>query len=183
VGNSPQDENGRRALAQAAMKVGDLAPSESLDRYGEAVRYLEALARVQPQDTALKRENLNANHKLGMAQYARGNLLAALSTFSRALQLAESAGADGSADSGAKHALAAANFSMGEVLVRNGETDAAVARLRKALELYGEFAGVAPALRDTTPAGYEHALAQLASSASPERRATIEADLTPFLAR
>jgi tetratricopeptide (TPR) repeat protein len=175
----PQDEDGRRSLAQAAMRVGDLAPSESLDRYAEAVPALEALAKTHPADRALAMDLFDANHRLGLAQYARGNLRAALSTFSRAVQLAETSGID--ADS--KHLLAAANLSMGEVLVRNGETDAGTARLSKALELYKEYAGVSAGLRDTTPSGYERAIEQLASVAPPDRRAAIESDLMPFLTR
>jgi serine/threonine protein kinase len=175
----PQDEDGRRGLAQAAMKVGDLAPSESLDRYGEAVPALEALAKAHPADRGITLDLFDANHRLGLTQYARGNLRAALSTFSRAVQLAETSGID--ADS--KHSLAAANLCMGEVLIRNGETDAGVARLSKALELYKEYAGVSAGLRDTTPAGYERAMEQLASVATPDRRAAIESDLAPFINR
>jgi tetratricopeptide (TPR) repeat protein len=146
------------------------------------VRLLEALvreqqSRTQSQDAALKGDLLSANHELGLAQYRSGNLLAALATFSRALQLAE-AGAGGT---DGKHALALCNLSVGEVLLRNGETDAAVGKLRKAVELYGEFAGATAALRDNTPAGYERALRQIAASAPLDRRMEMEADLAPFL--
>jgi len=175
----PQDQDGRRSLAEVAMRVGDLDPSESLDRYSEAVPMLEALVKTGSPDEALTRDLLAANHRLGLAQYARGNLLAALSTFSHDVELAETAGNDGEG----KHARAAANLCMGEVLVRNGETDAGVARLSKALELYKEFAGVAAVLRDTNPQAYERALQQLASAAPPDRRAAIESDLAPWLKR
>jgi serine/threonine protein kinase len=173
----PEQADGRRSLAQAAMKVGDLVPAEAPERYSEAVGLLEALAHAQPQDAGLQRDVLSANHGLGLAQYRSGNLLAALATFSRALQLAE-AGAGGADD---KHALAACNFAIGEVLLRNGETDAAVGKLRKAVELYSQFAGTTAPLRDNTPAGYERALRQIAASAQSDRRVEMEADLTPFL--
>jgi serine/threonine protein kinase len=173
----PQDDDGRRSFAQAAMKVGDLVPPESLSRYTEAVPALETLAQAHPQDVGLKRDLLAANHKLGLAQYERGNVLAALSTFSREVQLAESSGNDADA----RHVQAAANLCLGEMLVRNRDTDAGLSRLGKALELYGEYAGVNPALRDQTQGGYERALTQLAGSAPSNRRPIIESDLSPFL--
>jgi hypothetical protein len=58
---------------------------------------------------------------------------------------------------------------MGEVLVVNGEPDAARAKLRKAFELFRDLARsseVKPI--DQTPAGFENAIQQIASNAPSE---------------
>jgi tetratricopeptide (TPR) repeat protein len=131
----------------------------------------------------LRRDLLAASHGLGVAQYRSGNLLAALSTFSRALQLAEAGGAAAISAAGSsddRRAVAAANLAVGEVLLHNGETEASIGKLRKAVDLYSAFAGVTVPLRDTTPAGYQRALRQIAASAPVDRREAMETDLAPF---
>lgn len=175
----PEDEDARRAVAEAAIKVGDLAPSEALDRYAQAVPELEALVQAQPRDEVLTRDLLVANRKLGVGQYTHGNLAAALSSCSRAVQLADAGGIDADA----KREAAAADLCMGEVSVHQGETAGGLTRLSKALQLYQEFSGGAAALRDTTAESYERAIAQVAAAAPPGPRAAIQADLAPFVTK
>ena len=103
-----------------------------------------------------------------------------LASFSRALQIAERQSSPG----GSMVDLAAANFWVGAVLARNGENEAAAAKLRKAFELYRDIAGAHVNSAEDSPAGYRKALEDLAGQASPELRQTIEAQLresTPVL--
>ena len=74
--------------------------------------------------------------------------------------------------------VAECNFEVGEVLARNGAQEAAVAKLRKALDTYRELVPGAPRLAaGNTVTGYESALAKLAEQAPPDLRAAMEAAL------
>jgi tetratricopeptide (TPR) repeat protein len=150
-------------VANAAMKVGDAAPEEAFDRFSEARSRLEPLAETAPDDY------FAALERLGRVQFQRRDLLGALASFSRALQIAE--GRKNQRD------LAAANFWVGSVLARNGENEAAAAKLRKAFELYRALSGSKVDAIDHSPAGYRKALAELAAQVPLDLRRIIEADL------
>ena len=117
--------------------------------------------------------------KLGMAQFLRGDRLAALATLSPALQVAENAySREPSAQN--RRQAAVCNFYVGEVLFRNGEDAVAEPRLRKALDLYRELADSNVIVSQETSASYERALEQLATGAVPEIRQEIKAGLEQF---
>jgi hypothetical protein len=82
--------------------------------------------------------------QLGSIQLQAGDLLAALSSFSRVLQAAEQAltieGAQASVAT--RQAVADANRRVGEVLIRNGAGTEGGAKLRKALEIYQQLSTV-----------------------------------------
>jgi len=172
------DAEARRMLADAAEKVAALAHAEAVARLGEAVTQREILAQAATADFAIQREWIAALRRLGLAQFRSRDFLAALATFSRALQTAEALAAH---DPQARPDAAACNLAVAEVLVRNGATEAALAKFRKALNLYRE---VVPSpqisLNAETPADYERALAELASTAPVELRKPLEADLAAF---
>jgi serine/threonine protein kinase len=126
----PEEAESRKDLAQAALKMGDAAG----DRNAAAKYYGEALAQFDslPHEPALDRSAALAAENLGGIELDRGNLLAALSNYSRALQIAE-----GSA--GTRQMVADANAHVGEVLLRNGARAEGVAKLRKALGIYRDL--------------------------------------------
>ena len=82
-----------------------------------------------------------AANGLGALQFETGDLLAALSSYSRALRAAETILAAEGAQAGAptREAVAQANRHVGEVLIRNGAPEAGAAKLRKALEIYEQL--------------------------------------------
>ena len=94
--------------------------------------------------------------KMGGIELNRGNLLAALSNFSRALQMAEGIAASQgpAATAETRLSVANANASVGEVLLRNGARAEGVSKLRKALGLYRELG------RDDRAAALEDQLRQ-----------------------
>ncbi len=164
-------------IAHAAMKVGgmvlDQAPAEALDLFTEARTRLEPVAETSPADyfTAVQGQ--------GHAQFLRRDLLGALASFSRALQVAEAQVAKAPSDS-TRRDVAAANFWVGAVLVQNGANEAGAAKLRKAFELYRDVAGVQVKAAEDSPAGYRKALSDLAAQAPPDLRQAIETQLHEF---
>jgi serine/threonine protein kinase len=153
-------------VARAAMKVGDTSPEEALDRFAEARARLEPLAETAPDDFFAALEGM------GRAQLKSRDVLGALASFSRALQIAEA--------HNNRLDLAVSNYWVGTVLAYNGETEAGAAKLRKAFELYRDLAGVQLNAVEDTPAGYRKALADLAAQAAPDLRRTIETQLREF---
>jgi serine/threonine protein kinase len=147
-------------VARAAIRVGDLAPDEAFERFTEAQSRLAPVADANPGDYFATLSGL------GRAQFARHDLLGALASFSRALQIAEA--------QGNRPNLASSNFWVGTILALNGETEAGAAKLRKAFELYSELAGGLVKTAEDSPAGYRSALADLAAQAPPDLRQVIE---------
>jgi tetratricopeptide (TPR) repeat protein len=156
-------------VARAEIKLGDIAPEEAFDLFTEARTRLEALAQT---DTA---DYFGALEGLGRAQFRRRDLLGALASFSRALQIAEAQ--VNRTPTITQRDVASANFWVGAVLAQNGENEAAAAKLRKAFELYRDLAGAQVNSTDDSPAGYRKALADLAAQAPPDLRQIIETQL------
>jgi serine/threonine protein kinase len=149
-------------VARSEIRVGQLLPEDALDLFTEARSRLDALAETASADYFAALEGL------GRAQFGRRDLLGSLASFSQALQIAAGK---------APRDLAAANFWVGAVLARNGENEAAAAKLRKAFELYRDMAGVQVTALEDSPAGYRKALADVAAQAPPDLRQTIETQL------
>ena len=154
-------------VARAAINLGNHAPAEAFDLFTEARSRLDALAQTETPDYFAALEGL------GRAQFRRRDLLGALASFSRALQIAEG---QSPSDRG-KRDLASANFWVGAVLAQNGENEAAAAKLRKAFELYQDLTGRQIGNVEDSPAGYRKALADLATQAPPDLRQAIETQL------
>ena len=154
-------------VARAAIRVGGLASDDALDLFSQARSRLEALAETATPDYFVALEGL------GRAQLRRRDLLGALASFSRALQIAESQ----SSPDRSKLDLASANFWVGTVLAKNGENEAAAAKLRKAFEMYRDLAGTPAASVEDSPAGYRKALEDLATQAPSDIRQAIETQL------
>jgi serine/threonine protein kinase len=154
-------------VARAAISLGNRAPEEAFDLFTEARSRLETLAQT---DSA---EFFAALVGLGRAQFRRRDLLEALASFSRALQIAEGQ----TPSDGGKLDLASANFWVGAVLAQNGENEAAAVKLRKAFELYQDLTGRQMGNVEDSPAGYRKALADLAAQAPPDLRQAIETQL------
>jgi tetratricopeptide (TPR) repeat protein len=105
--------------------------------YNEALTQFDSVAqRTSHKDPDIERMLGATAAKIGGIELERGNVLAALSQFSRALQIAE-AGSTTSAES--RLNLAEANANVGQVLMRNGARAEAAAKLKKALGLYREL--------------------------------------------
>jgi serine/threonine protein kinase len=154
-------------VARAAIRVGGLASDDALDLFSQARSRLEALAETATPDYFVALEGL------GRAQLTRRDLLGALASFSRALQIAESQ----SSSDRSRLDLASANFWVGTVLSQNGEDEAAAAKLRKAFEIYRGLAGTPVTTVEDSPAGYRKALEDLAAQAPPDLRQAIETQL------
>jgi eukaryotic-like serine/threonine-protein kinase len=159
----PGDPLASSFIAHTAMKVGDLAPEEALDLYTEAHSRMEPLAKDSPGDYFASFQGL------GRAQFKNHDVLGALASFSRALQVAEA--------HGNRRDIASSNFWVGTVLAYNGETEAGAAKLRKAFEIYRDLANVRTNPAEDSPAGYRKALADLAAQAPPDLRQAIETQL------
>ncbi len=167
----PGNQQASVFVAQAAIKVGGLAPEEALALFTEARSRLEPLAETAPGDY------FAALIGLGRAQLKNRDVLGSLASFSRALQVAE---AHASAEN-ARRDLASSNFWVGTVLAYNGETEAGAAKLRKAFELYRDLAGLQiKKVVEDSPAGYRKALADLAAQSPPDLRQIIETQLSEF---
>ena len=167
----PDNQQASTFVAQAAIKVGGLAPEEALTLFTEARSRLEPLAETAPGDY------FAALIGLGRAQLKNRDVLGSLACFSRALQVAE---AHASAEN-ARRDLAASNYWVGTVLAYNGETEAGAAKLRKAFELYRDLAGLQiNKVVEDSPAGYRKALADLAAQSPPDLRQIIETQLSEF---
>jgi tetratricopeptide (TPR) repeat protein len=136
---APEQEDSQRDLANAAIKMGGIATDRdaAAKYYNEALTQLDLVAqRRSHQDPDVERALGATAAKIGAIELERGNLLAALSQFSRALQIAE---AGSSASPEARLTLADANANVGQVLVRNGARAEGAAKLKKALGLYREL--------------------------------------------
>jgi serine/threonine protein kinase len=167
----------RRELGWDSIKLGDQEPGEAVVLYSDALAQFEALAKETPSDAEHQKDVMAAERKVGLAQFAGGNLVASETSFSRALQIAEAL----PPSPAVRRAAAACNFEMGEVLAANHEPEAAAARLRKALDLYRELAGSAQKaavnVKDRTPKGFEQALALVATAAPADLRNEMNAEL------
>jgi serine/threonine protein kinase len=135
----PEQVESRRDLAQAAFKMGEVSTDQNTAAkyYGEALAGFDSLAR-EGRDPDLERAVGLAAAKIGAIELERGNFLAALSNYSRALQIAEAEAATDAGES-ARLAVAGANADVGEVLLRNGARAEGVAKLRKALAIFREL--------------------------------------------
>ena len=167
----------RRELAWDSIKLGDQEPGEAVVLYNDALAQFEALAKETPGTAERRKDVVAAERKVGLAQFAGGNLVAAETSFSRALQIAEALPPSPEL----RRAAAACNFEMGEVLAANHEPEAAAVRLRKALDLYRELAGSAQKaavnVKDRSPRGFEQALALVATAAPTDLRSEMNAEL------
>ena len=139
----PEQEEARFDAAQAASQMGELAADQNAAKYySEALAQFDLLAQhADHGDAQLERAIGSVAVKLGRIELERSNLLAALSNFSRALQIAEGiAAAEGAnASEETRLSLAAANAQVGEVLLRNGARDEGEAKLKKAMGMYREL--------------------------------------------
>jgi serine/threonine protein kinase len=165
----------RRDLAWDEIKLGDLEPGAAAALYTDALPKFEALAKETPHDAELQKDLMIAERKVGLTQFTAGNLVAALTSFSRALQIAEALPPTPEL----RRSIAACNFEMGEVLAANHEPEVAASALRKALEQYRDLAGSPPgsSVRDRTVAGFEQALSQVAVEAPADLRNEMNAEL------
>ncbi|HEY4361734.1 MAG TPA: protein kinase [Bryobacteraceae bacterium] len=155
----------RGELGWALVKLGQGA---------EALKEFETALRADPKNARVQEGLVEATRRVGFAQIAAGDRLAALSSFSRALQAAEGLGAGAES----KRLVAECNFDVGETLSRNGAGEAAVAKLRKALEVYRELVpGAGRVVGDGTVAGIEGAVAKVAEGAPAELRGEMEREL------
>jgi serine/threonine protein kinase len=172
---TPQTADLRRDLAWDFIRLGDQEPGEANALYREALAQFEAFAKDAPRDAERQKDVMFAERKVGLAQFASGNLVAALTSFSRALQIAEALPATPEL----RRSIAACNFEMGEVLAANHEPEVAAATLRRALELYRDLAGSAEGayVRDRSAQGFEQALAEVAADAPADLRNEMDAEL------
>ncbi|HEX5432258.1 MAG TPA: hypothetical protein VFW83_09840, partial [Bryobacteraceae bacterium] len=153
----------RRDLAWAWTKLGDLSSRDALKFYSGALTQFEASAEANPGDRGRQKDVIAAARKLGLAQFRAGDRNAALSSFSRALKLAEGLDAlDPDADT--KRSVAECRFDTGQALAANGARDAAATNLRKALEIYRELAKADVKIpAEGPPADFRRALEQIES--------------------
>lgn len=139
----PDADGARFDAAQAAEKMGDTAADQNSARYySEALVQLEVLSQHADRGDARVEKALGSvASKIGAIAMEKGNLLAALSNFSRALQIAEgiAAGEGANASEETRLAVAVANAQVGEVLLRNGARAEGAAKLKKAMGIYREL--------------------------------------------
>ncbi|HTB15883.1 MAG TPA: serine/threonine-protein kinase [Bryobacteraceae bacterium] len=138
----PEQGESRRDLAEAALRMGDTAADRNAagKYYGEALAQLEVLAQQAGRhDPSTERALGSVASKIGEIEMERGNLLAALSSFSRALTIAETLGTAEGANDETRLTVADTNAEVGEVLLRNGARAEGVAKLRKALGIYRDL--------------------------------------------
>jgi serine/threonine protein kinase len=142
----PERDDARFDMAQAASKMGELSGDQNAAKYySEALAQLDLLSRhADHSDEEVERAIGSVASKLGEIELARGNLLAALSNFSRALQLAEGIAAQEGANASeeTRLAVASANAQVGEVLMRNGARNEGAAKLKKAIGIFRELGKV-----------------------------------------
>jgi serine/threonine protein kinase len=112
------------------------------------------------------RETAIAARGVGLEQFRAGKLLPALVSFTKALKASEAWEAADPTSAEARSSVAAANHLMGQVLMANGDTDAARAKLRRAFDLYKEITQVSvmPPV-DPSPAAWEGAIQKIAEKA------------------
>jgi serine/threonine protein kinase len=140
----PEQLESQRDLAQAALSMGDAATDRNTAAkyYGESLAQFDALAQQAGHHDAVVEQALgNVASDIGVIEFDRGNLLAALSNFSRALRIAEAlAASEGvNASEQTRFNVASTNAQVGEVLLRNGARAEGVAKLKKALGIYREL--------------------------------------------
>ena len=134
----PEQSESRRDLAESALRMGDAATdgTAAAKYYGEALAQFDVLAQqAGHRDPGVERAVEAAASKVGTIEEERGNLLAALSNFSRALTIAEAMdGANASEET--RLNVADSNAQVGEVLLRNGARAEGLAKLKKAIGIY-----------------------------------------------
>jgi len=139
----PEQDEARLDAAQAAAKMGELAADQNAAKYySEALAQFDWLSQHFGHGDAQVEKGLGSvAAKLGAIELDRGNLLPALSDFSRALQIAEgiAAAERSNLSEETRLALADANAKVGEVLLRNGAREEGVAKLKKAMGIYREL--------------------------------------------
>jgi serine/threonine protein kinase len=148
---TPGDAVARRDLAETSRTLGDLSEAgrdyrEALGLYKDALTQREALALSNTQDANAQRDVMIAANLLGAVQLKLGDLPGAIASYTRALQATENLAAlEGSQiTSATREEVAAANRTVGELLLRNGNKDAGLEKLRKALGIYRELSAAAP---------------------------------------
>jgi tetratricopeptide (TPR) repeat protein len=131
----PDQPDSRRDLAEAALRMGDgeKDPNTAVRYYNESLAQSDAPGAEQALGAVAS--------KIGGIELNQGNLLAALSHFSRALKIAEGiTRVEGvNATEETRLTLADANARVGEVLVQNGARAEGVAKLKKALGIYRDL--------------------------------------------
>jgi ABC-type transporter Mla subunit MlaD len=140
----PDVDDARSDLARTASKMGELAADRNAAAkyYGEALAQYDVLSQhLAHRDAGIDRALGTVAAKIGAIELDRGNLLAALSNFSRALQVAEALAAMEGPNAAAETRLlvADANAQVGDVLLRNGARAEGAAKLKKALAIYREL--------------------------------------------
>jgi serine/threonine protein kinase len=143
----PEQSESRRDLAQAAFQMGEGAEDRNAAAkyYGEAVAQFDVLAQQSGhRDPGAERTLESAASRIGEIDQERGNLLPALSNFSRALTIAEGllAMEGANASEATRLSVADTNAHVGEVLLQNGARAEGVAKLKKALGIYRELGQV-----------------------------------------
>jgi tetratricopeptide (TPR) repeat protein len=109
-----------------------------------------------------------ASRGLGIAEFRAGDRLDALAAFTQSLMAADRWLAREHNNPEAYTAVANANYLMGQVLAANGETGAAIPKLRKAFDLYRDLAGSLVASPvDQKPDSLQAAIQQIAKAAPP----------------
>jgi serine/threonine protein kinase len=143
----PEQSESRRDLAQAAFQMGEGAGDRNTAAkyYGEVLAQFDVLAHQTGHlDPGAERTLESAASKIGEIDQERGNLLGALSNFSRALTIAEGllAMEGANASEATRLSVADTNAQVGEVLLENGARAEGVAKLKKALGIYRELGQV-----------------------------------------
>ena len=130
----PEQVESRRDLAEAAARMGETTADRNAAAtyYGEALAQFDLVQQAGQHDARTELEVESVASKLGAIELEQGNLLAALSHFTRALRIAEGV----ASAEGASVNVADANAQVGEVLLRNGARAEGVAKLRKAISIY-----------------------------------------------
>jgi len=148
---SPIAGPARMDLAETSTALADAVEAkgnhpEAVKLYREALTQWEALALTNSHDTAVQHEVMAAANALGGVELKMGDVPGALSSYTRALQITEGMAAmEGSHLTPATlEEVAAANRSVGELLIRNGSREAGLVKLRKALRIYQELSSETP---------------------------------------
>ncbi|HSR06696.1 MAG TPA: serine/threonine-protein kinase [Bryobacteraceae bacterium] len=148
---TPVAPEARMDLAQTSRALGDAAEAsgnhqEAVKFYRDALTQCEALALMNSNDAGAQRDVMVAANALGAAQLNLGDLAAATSSYTRALQVTEGLAAlEGSQlTSATLDEVAAANRRVGELLLRSGAKDAGAEKLRKALKIYRQLSSSEP---------------------------------------
>jgi tetratricopeptide (TPR) repeat protein len=140
----PEQAESRRDLAQAAARMGDAAADRNAAAkyYAEALTQFDALVQQSGhRDPPTERSLGSVASEIGEIEMGRGNLLAALSNFTRALRIAEGLATTEGVNVSEETRLnvADSNAHVGEVLLRNGARAEGVAKLKKALGIYRDL--------------------------------------------